>query len=495
MKRLMGLFVVLTLVLSACGAQTQETEQQGIEFGLVEQEVFRTVDAYVKARLLSDLIATSDFSQYSAAQLESLTQQAIEAWNEAETSAQDMDKSATLYLDRQQRISNRQNPNSLLPSLFLTVHGSDPATEWAESFTQQYDAIKGAQRLKQLAAQLGTDAKNAFKQLQMAQDILQRDAANAEGDLYQKWQNIMEATKTASKAGLFVVGTIVTAGGSAAAAGGFGLAQSSAVIVSGVDVILDVGTTSSNIILGRDNQVALEFDKMKNSFAPVSFVFGLNGFSSASAGEKLSFIGDSLTDWFYENKIAGIKLDSKGNVVKGSEWMVDTKGKSDQDVKAELSNLGQSYPTFEPVDFEDLLESLGFDVDEFFDTASSAKPQENTGSNSTGSVVNSPINGTYRGVLIVYDSSGNAVEDEDEEASLIYVTLRSDGLFVSDDDEDSWLMDYNPLTQTAVYEESEGIGMSFTFNTSSAVSTIYVVMNFNWDGEKFQVKGTLTQQP
>lgn len=492
MKRLTAVLLVFTLLLSACGTKPSITENESIDFGDLEQDVFGSVDTYLKARLLTDMISTGDFSQYSSAQLATLTQQAMDAWLLADESADMMDESASLFINEQTRLIKQDSFRLTLPALFLVVRGSDPATEWAESFTQQYDAIKGAQRLKQLAAQLGTDSKSAYKQLQMAQDILQRDAANAEGDLYQKWQNIMEATKTASKAGLFVVGTIVTAGGSAAAAGGFGLAQSSAVIVSGVDVILDVGTTSSNIILGRDNKVSIEYDAMKNKFAPVSFVFGLNGFSDASVGEKLAFVGDALSDWFYDNKIAGIKLDSKGQVVKGSEWMVDTQGKTDEAIKQELASINQPYPSYEPIDFEDLLESLDFDVDEFLNNIPVTPSPQPGETGSTEVITGDRISGTYRGLLTIYDSEDNA-SDEDQDESVIYLTLQSDGLLV-EDDEESWLMSYDEISQTAYYEESEDLSMTFIFDTTTEITTVEILMEFTLYDEDFTARGTLTRQ-
>jgi hypothetical protein len=87
-----------------------------------------------------------------------------------------------------------------------------------ENLTKQYDALKGAQRYQQLAKQLGTDAKTAYEQMALAQKIIHNAAEleEAEGvvNAYTESINYLQGVKTASKVGVFVVGTVVTGGGS-----------------------------------------------------------------------------------------------------------------------------------------------------------------------------------------------------------------------------------------------------------------------------------------
>ncbi len=84
--------------------------------------------------------------------------------------------------------------------------------EWAQAISDHYDAIKSNRKLAQLAQDMGCDARRAYNQLVMAQNILQGHYANIEGDLNEFWEKTMIATKAGCKVGLFVCATIATGG-------------------------------------------------------------------------------------------------------------------------------------------------------------------------------------------------------------------------------------------------------------------------------------------
>jgi len=144
----------------------------------------------------------------------------------------------------------------------------------------------------------------------LAQEII-RGQATADAAFWDKMTKIAQATKTASKVGLFVAGTIATGGGSLSALGasGWSLAQAGGCIVGGADCIVDIAATGSSIILGEGNQVTVGFDDVKDKLAPVSAVVGLASFNPAETGEQLAYIGDTLVDWFYEGKVMGVQVD------------------------------------------------------------------------------------------------------------------------------------------------------------------------------------------
>jgi len=104
----------------------------------------------------------------------------------------------------------------------------------------------------------------------LAQEII-RGQATADAAFWDKMTKIAQATKTASKVGLFVAGTIATGGGSLSALGasGWSLAQAGGCIVGGADCIVDIAATGSSIILGEGNQVTVGFDDVKDKLAPV----------------------------------------------------------------------------------------------------------------------------------------------------------------------------------------------------------------------------------
>lgn len=491
MKKMATLIALIALLLSACSPKPESSQVEPINFKDVEKDVFATVEAYVYARLLTDAVSLVNLAEASPQQLIDYAQHIEDAWRVVESSAQEMERTAVLYTTQFDvlKLSTRTH---VLSTLFQAVHGADPATEWAESLSSQYDKIQGANRLKQLAQQMGTDAKSAYKQLAMAQDILQRDAANAEGDLYEKWQKIMEATKTASKTGLFISATIISAGTSTAVASGVSLANATAIVVSGVDVILDVGTTSSNIVLGNNNKVTIEFDKMKGNFAPVSFVFGLNGFGTSSTGEKLAFIGDNLSDWFNDKKIAGIKVDAFGKLIKESAWVVDTANKTDMEIKKEVESKGETYPLMEELTFDDLLKELGIDLDDFLAQSDGNQNDKGTGGDvsTTNPIV--LLDGVYSGITNLYGPTGLIEEDEEDSEVRLLIRLNGDVLEVKDE-EIVLSMQYDASTQTATYTE-ETVELFLIFDTSASIITVEFIQTWETEEGTYSWRGILVQE-
>ncbi|MDD3569568.1 MAG: hypothetical protein PHY44_00505 [Lachnospiraceae bacterium] len=355
-----------------------------------------------------------------------------------------------------------------------------------------------------MGEQLGVDAKTAFKQLTMAQNILHGEAANEEADLYQKWMDYAATTKTVCKTGLFIGGTIATAGGVSALAGGATLGQSAGIIVSGVDVIIDIGATSSNIVLGENNNVYVEFDKMKNSFAPVSFVFGIAGFDSATAGEKLAFIGDNLADWFYENKIAGFKLNGT-KVDKDSIWQINTNGKTPEEIEKEIIAVGAQPPEFTEKTLDDLIEQTSINIDEYINKLKSIfeqfpveeEPitQEETQATPPAASNSSDITaiiGKYSGSVTSYDPDGKPVTSSPEPVEF-EMKLNGDQLIFhsGEDAEDSVVCNYDSATGKAVYQSSE-ISLELNFDTQSKPITCTMFQTVEWDGT-FTANGSATK--
>jgi len=221
---------------------------------------------------------------------------------------------------------------------------------WAENLTKQYDAIKGNQTIRQLAQQLGTDARSAFEQLALAQEIL-HDEAMLDAAHWDKVLKIYQGVKTTCKVGLFVTATIASGGGTVAAlqTSSMSLGAAGATIVGGTDCIVDVAVTGSTIILGEKDQVTVAFNDIKDKLAPVSAVVGLIGFNGGETGEQLAYLGDSLTDWFFDGKIMGVKVsvtDAGGISVNGQA--IDTAGLSEAGLQQALTAVGLALPGTPP---------------------------------------------------------------------------------------------------------------------------------------------------
>ena len=504
MKKFLSILLIFLLSLSGCASPKEPSEENT---NIISQElntvVVHAVHSYVYARLLMDKLVSIDINSIPHEDLYALVDETQKAWAATAKIAQVVPAVA----DKELTAVSMSDPFTSSKNLFSmgmvqTVYGANEASEWANKITSQYDAIKGGSKLKQLGEQLGVDAKTAFKQLAMAQNILQGDAANEESDLYQKWMDYATTTKTVCKTSLFIGGTIATAGGVSALAGGATLGQSAGIIVSGVDVIIDIGTTSSSIILGENNKVYVEFDKMKNSFAPVSFVFGIAGFDSATSGEKLAFIGDNLMDWFYDNKIAGFKLN--GNKVdKASAWQIDTSGKTPEEIEKEIIAVGAQPPEFTEKTVDDLIKQTSINIDEYinklkeifdqFPVEEEPIVQEETPVNppaTNNSRDVTAIIGKYSGSVTSFDPDGKPVTSSPEPVEF-EMKLNGDQLIFDGDGETDVICSYDSTTGKAVYQSPE-ITLELTFDTQAKPITCSLFQTVEWDGT-FTASGSATK--
>ena len=242
-------------------------------------------------------------------------------------------------------------PAAARPTMLNTGDAKDfDYQAWAENLTKQYDAIKGNQTIRQLAQQLGTDARSAFEQLALAQEIL-HDEAMLDAAHWDKVLKIYQGVKTTCKVGLFVTATIASGGGTVAAlqTSSMSLGAAGATIVGGTDCIVDVAVTGSTIILGEKDQVTVAFNDIKDKLAPVSAVVGLISFNGGETGEQLAYLGDSLTDWFFDGKIMGVKVsvtDAGGISVNGQA--IDPAGLSEAGLQQALTVAGLALPGTPP---------------------------------------------------------------------------------------------------------------------------------------------------
>lgn len=169
---------------------------------------------------------------------------------------------------------------------------SNDAVEWAKAITQKYDSIKGNQKLKELAGYMGTDAKQAYQTLTIAQDILKGEYALEEGNA-EEWLAILNATKNASKVGVYLCATAITCGATSAVgtAATLSTQQVAGIAVNGVDCLLTIGAEGANIILGEDNKAAKCIATFSDVYSKCNFVYGCFN-KPETVGESIAFISD-----------------------------------------------------------------------------------------------------------------------------------------------------------------------------------------------------------
>lgn len=539
---------VLIFSLSACGGQKTTGKAEEIKPVTVEREpepqALQTANEatvialrqYVYARLLTETFLTADASTMTAKDLSKMANELLLAWENAElfsSTAMELTDKAVLLMEMP---TVKQTSAVGQPQVkFMTLAAApldfslvayaaesgrkiDPQT-WAENLTRQYDALKGAQRYQQLAQQLGTDAKTAYEQMALAQKVIRNATAleEAEGvvNAYTESINYLQGVKTASKVGVFVVGTVVTGGGSltALSTSSFTLAQTASTIVGGADCIVDIAATGSNIILGENHQVTVGFDDVKDNLAPVSAVVGLSSFNSAETGEQLAYIGDTLVDWFYEGKVIGVQVDDRTVTAR----IFDSVGTVA--LKSALESAGYLFPETSRT-LTEIMEELETDPEAALarmdalvsqmaeleraaglaeeispapDSAASAPANESTESaapsTSTGDI---SIFGRYSVVSRVING-----EDEEEETS--FATLVDLGAgkiqWIDDDDEeddDPFIMSYDASSHKLYYFE-EGAIVNVVFTSSGDKVTGKGTMTATLWGERLEATLSLTK--
>ena len=372
MKKYVSLFLALIMIftLASCGGKTEENTTVSLsavaaERAAVEQAGAIATQQYIIARLKTEALIEYDIENGSIDELKVMTDDTLEAWRLCELASvqaaelADYAQSLRSSASTQAATMSYTSSKSAVIGLFTAVAYAaeeNAAVKWAKDLTTKYDAYPSGQKIKQLSENLGTDAKNAFAQLKMAQAILEGAAYNDEADTIQKYENAAMATKTACKTGLYI-GGVIASGGTAT-----GILEAGGMVISGVDTIVDIASTGSTIILGENNKVTMAANDLKDIVGPIaSIAGGVNVFSgdSIKAGikagaefskqmgslDKLNYIGESVLDLVSEGKILGGTItvgDDGETTVTMTE--ISTEGKTPDEVAKELKEAGLPVP-------------------------------------------------------------------------------------------------------------------------------------------------------
>lgn len=475
------------------GPVTVEREPEPLAAQIAGEAAALALRRYVYARLVTEALASADVKSMPADEIKQMADEAVLAWEAAEQLAAGAeaiaDQAVALLEDaaiKQTTAFNRRMPSETASRLSaMPLAGGraiDPQT-WAENLTKQFDGLKGAQRYKQLASQLSTDAKTAYEQMALAQKIIADAAAleeaQAEVDELTRCIKLVQGYKTVSKVGLFVAATIQTGGGTLSALPGssFTLAQTAGTIVGGTDCIVDIADTGSNILLGEGNQVSAAAEEVKKVLGPISSVMGIVNWGDASGGERLSYIGDALTDWFFEGKVMGVQVSAKkGGGTKLTAQVFENPGEAG--LKASLEAAGYVFPQTSKTLSEIIngwkpdLEAAIARLDTLAAQITALAP---AGSDVTQPASDVDVSGNYAGTSTAtgYDTSGNMLETQAPKEFLFVIRAEGGKVFFNRVGfEDSvYELDYDSRTGVAIMEKNGG-SMEFVFDLSASPVTV-----------------------
>ena len=190
----------------------------------------------------------------------------------------------------------------------------DEQLHWAQEITKTYDSIQGNMKCKALGEMMGCDARRAYQQLCLAQNILKGHYYDEEAEATDVFIKKLTAVKGACKVGLFVGATILTMGTSAAASGAaYGTVtagEAVGIVVGGVDTTVEVLNDTAVILSGRDKRIEEVLEKKSKPISEACFVYSILTGGGNSAGEKIACLGD-----IYQHYTALGGYDVGGNMI------------------------------------------------------------------------------------------------------------------------------------------------------------------------------------
>lgn len=267
-----------------------QTEQQ------VLSSTYDHSKEYLLLRQRTDdiLINAEEYENYEA--WKSDMSQLIQDWKELEENAQSLENSAGKVAE--------------IVSIKL------PSIQTASAYTAKeintiYDKAPKFKGIATLAKHLGVDAKRAQAILNQTQAETNAEVFIEEGDAFENLENTAIVVKDGCKVAGFVGGVVLT-GGTAGLATAGTLTQAT-VVVTGVDLALEVTEDSAQIALGDRNKISSFVGGVRTVTEPIANVMTITNIpgnlGNAFGKFDTVMIGlEQLRDTVQEGKVIGIDL-------------------------------------------------------------------------------------------------------------------------------------------------------------------------------------------
>ena len=285
-------------------------EKASEELQNLQTSAATSVNTYVVARMYLEKLLAYDIENGNMEEYSQLVDDTTKAFEVSESESAALIEVADNYKWEDKIIvslNNKELINFVIPKVYAAENNN--ARTWAEAITAIYDKAPYWKGVKTLAEQLNIDSKRAYKQLQMAQEILKSDAYSDFGDYANNCYKVAKTLKTAwSAAQLYI--SVATAWGTAWFAG---VMEKWWIIINGINTVCEVWSLWSVIIVWEDNKVSAAFDRVEEAVAPIWSVIWFYGVWSADYAEHLaanltdafSYIAWTIQDWVEEGKVLG----------------------------------------------------------------------------------------------------------------------------------------------------------------------------------------------
>ncbi len=220
----------------------------------------------------------------------------IDGWKTLEDKVMELEKDAD-------KMANEKTSFSLIKDIY--AYSSVEIQKVIES-------APAGKTVRTLAKHLGVDVKMAQLILNQTQDQITREAYGEEGDVFETCEQNSMRIKNGAKVTVFVGGVVLTGGAT-------GVLATTATVVGGADLVLEVADDEARIALGDKNKVSEMVNKARVVTEPAASILTIANLpgNMSKAMEKVSagyFAADQIRSAIQDEKILGIsiKTDEKG---------------------------------------------------------------------------------------------------------------------------------------------------------------------------------------
>jgi hypothetical protein len=303
MKKLISILLAVVLVatvFAGCGKKNETIEKAQVSYpvptdtqAVVDTASGLAVNYYLTGRAYLDEFLNYDVStltQDNYSEYTALVDNAVKAFENAEKANNVLNKALDVYEKEEKADGPKAQMLNAASCFGMVANAAEMGSkEWAQSIMDEYAKAKPGQAIRHLASQLGTDAKHAYAQMKMAQDILMGAEYTQIADKANTAVKTATVLKTAgTTAGLVIAVATAPASGAIATA-----VSTGGITISGVNTVLEIGSTASILYTnGEDNEFSMACDKTEAQLAPIGQIFAIAGVGAnikdlASAGKDI----------------------------------------------------------------------------------------------------------------------------------------------------------------------------------------------------------------